>query len=313
MINIDSVSKRFGNQDAVRDVSFTIQNGEIFGLIGPNGAGKTTTIRMIMNILAPDSGNILIDGTALREKDKERIGYLPEERGLYPKVKVGEVLLYLAELKGKEPERSQSRIDELLAYFDLSEWKDRKIEELSKGMSQKVQFIASIVHDPEVIIFDEPFSGLDPVSTDLVLRLIMELGEKGKTILFSTHLMEHAERICSSIFLINKGREVVQGKLDGIKERHGKRSVIIEYEGDGSFLHKLSGVKRVLQFPRYSELQLNEWTEPNMLLKEIVDKLTLSRFEVSYPSLHSIFISLIGNTAVSKGGPEATEGEDHNE
>jgi ABC-2 type transport system ATP-binding protein len=303
MIDVHAVTKQFGNRTVVDGISFQAAAGEIFGLIGPNGAGKTTTIRMIMNILAPDSGSILIGGSPLKEQDKERIGYLPEERGLYPKVTVEDMLLYLATLKGRSPADIRPRIHTLLEQFDLYDWRDKKIEELSKGMSQKVQFIGSIIHDPEIVIFDEPFSGLDPVSADMLLEMILEMGSRKKTILFSTHLMEHAEKICNRIFLINHGKEVVSGRTESIKEQFGKRTVIVEYDGDGEFMRDLSFVENITRYPRWIEVELTEGTPPDELLREIAGTVSVKRYELTTPSLHSIFIRLVG----SKEQPEPGE------
>lgn len=301
MIDVQAVTKQFGNRTVVDGISFQAAAGEIFGLIGPNGAGKTTTIRMIMNILAPDSGSILIGSSPLREQDKERIGYLPEERGLYPKVTVEDMLLYLATLKGRSPADIRPRIHTLLEQFDLYDWRDKKIEELSKGMSQKVQFIGSIIHDPEIVIFDEPFSGLDPVSADMLLEMILEMGSRNKTILFSTHLMEHAEKICNRIFLINHGKEVVSGRTESIKEQFGKRTIIVEYDGDGEFIRDLSFVENITRYPRWIEVELTEGTPPDELLKEITGTVSVKRYELTTPSLHSIFVRLVG----SKEQPDA--------
>lgn len=293
MLELKKVLKKFGNLTAVDGISFTAVPGEIFGLIGPNGAGKTTTIRMIMNIFAPDEGEILLNGRRMTEGDKERIGYLPEERGLYKKVTLGDMLLYLAELKGADKVRSRANIDAWLERLDLGEWKDRKIEELSKGMSQKVQFIATLVHDPEILFFDEPFSGLDPVSSDLLLGAIEELGRQGKIILFSTHLMENAERICGRIFLINKGKEVASGTMGEIKERYGRRAVILECDGDTQFLDRLPEVGSIRRYPRWLEIELAEQGDPDSLLQKIAGRVSVKKFERAAPSLHKIFIDLV--------------------
>ncbi len=293
MLELKNVTKKFGDLTAVDGISFTAVPGEIFGLIGPNGAGKTTTIRMIMNIFAPDEGEILLNGRRMTGQDKERIGYLPEERGLYKKVTVGDMLLYLAELKGAERSRSRASIDAWLERLDLGEWKDRKIEELSKGMSQKVQFIATLVHDPEILFFDEPFSGLDPVSSDLLLGAIEELGRQGKIILFSTHLMENAEKICRRIFLINKGREVASGTMGEIKEKYGRRAVILECDGDTQFIDRLPEAGSIRRYPRWLEIELAEEGDPNALLQKIAGKVSVKKFERAAPSLHKIFIDLV--------------------
>ncbi len=307
MIEVKNISKTFGDTKAVQDVGFTAQKGEIFGLIGPNGAGKTTCIRMIMNILMPDTGAILFDGTPIREEEKERIGYLPEERGLYKKVKVNEMLRYLSDLKRNDGARNQKNIDFWLERFDLTEWKYRKIEELSKGMSQKVQFISSVAHDPELMFFDEPFSGLDPVSSDMLRDSIQELGRQGRTILFSTHIMEHAEKICNRIFIINKGREVIQGETGNIKDTYGTRSVIIEFDGDGEFIESLPMVESVTRYPRYLEARLRDGRNADELLQAVAGKISIRRFELAAPSLHNIFVQLVG-----KRPEEAEERESEN-
>lgn len=294
MIEVKSIKKTFGDITAVSDISFTANRNEIFGLIGPNGAGKSTTIRMIMNILAPDDGQILFDGNPIQEKDKERIGYLPEERGLYKKVKVNEMLIYLAKLKNADIQESQERIDYWLDRFDLMQWKEAKIEELSKGMGQKVQFIASMAHDPELIFLDEPFAGLDPVSSDQLRDSILDLGKQGKTILFSTHIMEHAEKICNSIFLINKGREVISGRVEDVKDTHGKKSVIVEFDGNSEFVKDLAMVKKVITYPRYLEIELTDDGDPDVLLKKLVDNVSVRKFEITTPSLHKIFVDRVG-------------------
>ena len=297
MIEVKNVTKSFDSVTAVQDVSFTTEPGEIFGLIGPNGAGKSTTIRMIMNILAPDSGSILFEGRPIAEKDKDRIGYLPEERGLYKKVKVNDMLLYLGELKGRERDRLQKNIDYWLDRFDLLDWKMKPISELSKGMSQKVQFIAAVAHEPAILFFDEPFAGLDPVSSDLLRESIIELSRSGKTVLFSTHIMEQAERLCNRIFLIDKGRKVVYGSVDEIKDAHGSNTVAVEYDGDGSFINGLPQVVGATTYQRWIELQLADGADPDDLLKALVGRISIRRFEVKAPSLHNIFINLVGPEA----------------
>lgn len=293
MIELKNVKKTYGNLTAVDQISFTSGQGEIFGLLGPNGAGKTTTIRMIMNIIAPDAGTILFDGKPLSEGYKEKIGYLPEERGLYKKSKVGELLLYLGKLKGRSPDMLQGQIDSWLEVFGLSQWKHRKIEELSKGMAQKVQFIASVVHDPDIVFFDEPFSGLDPVSTDTLREAIHTMAMQGKTVLFSTHIMEQAEKICSRILLINNGRQVVYGSLDEIKDRYGHRTVNVEFSGDGSFIKGLPGVEKVVSYPKYVEITLKDDADADTILPSLAGRISVRKFEIVAPSLHNIFIDLV--------------------
>ena len=284
-------------------VSFRTRPGDIFGLIGPNGAGKSTTIRMIMNILAPDSGEILFDGRPIREKDKERIGYLPEERGLYKKVKVNDVLRYLGSLKTDDKDGLQRNIDTWLEKFGLADWNNKPVETLSKGMSQKVQFIAAVAHDPEIIFFDEPFSGLDPVSSELLKDSILHLGRQGKTILFSTHIMDHAEKICGQIFLINRGKKLLSGSLEEIKKTYGRNVVTLEFSGDGGFIKELPGVENTIDYPRYCEVQLTEGHSPDRLLKDICGRISLRKFEVQAPSLHKIFIGMVKESEnQSQGG-----------
>jgi ABC-type uncharacterized transport system ATPase subunit len=294
MIELRSVSKSFGAVKAVEEVSFATREGEIFGLLGPNGAGKSTTIKMIMNILAPDSGEILFNGRPLVEADKDRIGYLPEERGLYRKVKIDEMLLYLASLKNADRGAAEKSLDAWLERFELSEWKKRTPESLSKGMAQKVQFIAAVLHDPELIFLDEPFSGLDPVSTDVMREVVVELGERGKTIVFSTHTMDVAEKICSRILIIDHGREVISGSLDEIKTRLGRNSVVVEFDG-ALDMQALSGmVNDVIRYPRWVEMELADGTSPQTLLKTLVGQVAVRRFEAMAPSLHKIFVHLVG-------------------
>lgn len=295
LIELRSVSKSFGRVTVVDNVSFATREGEILGLLGPNGAGKSTIIKMIMNIIAPDSGAILFNGEPIREQDKDRIGYLPEERGLYRKVKINEMLLYFASLKNAKRQTAEKRLDEWLARFDLLEWKSSTPEMLSKGMAQKVQFIASILHDPEFIFLDEPFSGLDPVNADVMKEAILELGGGGKTIVFSTHNMEIAEKICSRIIIMDKGRELISGSLADIKSRYGRNTVIVEFDGVIDFGPLAGTVRKVSRFPRWLELDLVDGSSSQILLRLLLDQVSVRRFEVVSPSLHAIFVELLGN------------------
>ncbi len=279
---------------AVAGLSFEARPGEIFGLIGPNGAGKSTTIRMIMNIIAPDSGTIRFDGSPLSEADKDRIGYLPEERGLYRKAKLGEVLEYLAAIKGAKPALYRPSIDAWLERFGLSEWKNRKVQELSKGMAQKAQFIAAVAHNPSAVFFDEPFSGLDPLAQDELLAVMVELKQKGATVLFSTHIMEHAEKICERILLMDKGKEVVYGSMADIKAQYGRNAVQLEFDGDASFVAGLDFVESVVSYPRWIEVELKEDADPDALFRALAGRLRVRRFETVAPSLHKIFVRLVG-------------------
>ncbi len=297
MIEAKEVVKRFENVTAVAGISLRAEPGEILGLIGPNGAGKSTTIRMIMNIIAPDSGQVLFDGRPIREEDKDRIGYLPEERGLYKKTKVADMLRYLARVKGAAASAAEQEIDAWLKRFGLSGWKDRKLDELSKGMAQKVQFIGAVAHRPSIVLFDEPFSGLDPVSAEILLEAMVALRDEGRTVLFSTHIMEHAERICNRIMLIDKGRQVAYGAMADIKARFGADSVALEYDGDGGFIAGLPYVRGVTAFPRYQEVELASAEDADKLLREVAGKIRIRRFELIQPSLHTIFLKLVGGKA----------------
>lgn len=292
-LELKSVTKRFGNLVAVSDLSLSVPSGSIYGILGPNGAGKTTTIRMIMNIFAPDEGEIEILGERMTEDTKNFIGYLPEERGLYPKMQTIELLVYFGELKGVSKRDAEKRGKELLERVGLSEWGNRKIEELSKGMQQKVQFISTIIHDPKIVILDEPFSGLDPLNTEVLKELMMELKKEGKTILFSTHLMEHAEKLCDYVALINKGKEVLDGPLSEIKRNFGRNIISIEIEGDGSHLYSIPSIIDRYEFGNRIELEMKEGEDPFEILKFIMEKVKVKKFEISEASLNHIFIKVV--------------------
>ncbi len=302
MIELKNVQKRFGTLHAVDGLSFSAAPGEIFGLLGPNGAGKSTTIKMIMNILAPDSGEILFDGHRLGEKDKDSIGYLPEERGLYRKLTVEDMLLYLAGLKNAEAAAAKRRVGEWLERFDLAGWKKRKCEELSKGMAQKAQFVAAVAHDPSFLFLDEPFSGLDPISMDVMREAVLEIGRKGTLILFSTHNMEVAERLCSRILIMDHGREVVSGPLAEIKGRYGTNSAVVEFDGDLDVSRLASLAANVSRYPRWVEIELADGATPRQLLSALLEQVSVRRFEMTAPSLHRIFVEKLG-------GREAADNE----
>jgi ABC-2 type transport system ATP-binding protein len=294
VFTVENVFKSYANVRAVDGLSFKTEAGEIFGLIGPNGAGKSTTIRMIMNIIAPDSGQIRFDGKPLSEADKAKIGYLPEERGLYGKAKVGEVLEYLAALKGAKRADARDSIRYWLERFGIAEWKNRKVSELSKGMAQKAQFISAIAHHPSAVLFDEPFSGLDPLAQDELLAAIVELKKNGVTVLFSTHIMEHAEKICERILLVDKGREILYGTVSDIKTKYGRNAVQLEFDGDGAFVGDLDFVASVNAYPRWIEVELAEGADPSALFNAVAGRLRVRRFEAVSPSLHKIFVRLVG-------------------
>ena len=290
MIDVCNVFKRYGDHLAVNGVSLRAHPGEIFGLLGPNGAGKTTIIRMIMNILIPDSGEVLFDGVALAEADKNRIGYLPEERGLYRRQTVNEVLTYLASLKGMSSRLSMLAARSWLSRFDLSDCCNRRIDQLSKGMAQKVQFIAAVIHDPEIVFFDEPFAGIDPISSDVLRAALLELVDAGKTVFFSTHLMEHAERICNRVHIVDNGKTVLDGPLSEIKDRFGGRTIQLETDGDASYLRDDPAVLNLSIFPNYYEIELSEGVVPDQILERLLGRVRIRRFEVVSPSLHTIFV-----------------------
>jgi len=294
-LKIENISKRFGDFYAVKHLTFTIPEGTIYSLLGPNGAGKTTTIRMVMNIIIPDEGSIRILDQKMDEDMKKRIGYLPEDRGLYPKMKVGELLLFLAELKALQRQEARRRIDNWLERFELAEWKFKKVEELSRGMQQKIQFIATVIHEPDLIILDEPFGGLDPVNTKLLKDIMLEMKQKGRTIIFSTHRMEQVEMISDKICLINKAERVLEGDLNQIKQQYGKNTVILDYVGEASFIKGLPEVEKIDDYGKFMEIKMKEQSDPQDLLNKLVDKIRINKFEVREPTLNAIFIEKVGD------------------
>ncbi|GAB1454925.1 ATP-binding cassette domain-containing protein [Spirochaetota bacterium] len=305
MLSVDAVVKVYDTIRAVDGLSFTAKAGEIFGLIGPNGSGKTTTIRMIMNVIAPDQGSIRFDDLPFSETMKSRIGYLPEERGLNKKVKVMDMLVYLAVLKGMKAQDARVSAETWLDRFGLGEWKSKKVETLSKGMAQKVQFIGSVVHDPDLVLFDEPFSGLDPVSQDTLLEVVLDLKRQGKTVILSTHVMEQAERLCDHILLVRKGRELVTGSLSQLKAGFGTNSVQIEFDGDASFISSLPCVGAVRNLPHWIEAELKPGHISDELLTAVAGRLRIRRYQLMEPSLHAIFVHLVeANEPVFTGNLE---------
>ncbi|MGD9142508.1 MAG: ATP-binding cassette domain-containing protein [Dehalococcoidia bacterium] len=291
-LEISGISKRFADTNVVDNVSFTVALGEIFGLIGPNGAGKTTTIRMIMDIIQPDSGTIKALGESLGEKNKDRIGYLPEERGLYKKLSVIQSIEYIAALKGMPRDKSRERAGTLLKMVDLLPHQNKKIEELSRGMSQLVQFMITIIHEPEMIILDEPFANLDPVNTELLKEIILQLKAEGKSIILSTHRMNEIEELCDRVFMISKGRGVLYGELAEIKSRYRRNSVFLEYDGE---LKELDGVTRRNDRQGATELVLDEEVTPQEILEKLLQMgIIVNRYEVSTPPLNDIFLQVVG-------------------
>ena len=298
VLEVKSISKSFGNLRAVDNISFLMEEGTVFGLLGPNGAGKTTTIRMIMNIIIPDSGNVMVMGENNSKNTMNYIGYLPEERGIYRKMKVGEVLIFLSELKSMNRHEAKKQIDYWLKRLELIDWKKKKIEELSKGMQQKLQFIATILHKPKLLILDEPFLGLDPINTNLIKEIILEMKKQGTTIIFSTHLMDSAEKLCDEIMLINKGKNILSGKLSDIKKGFGKKNIHLEYDGKDDFLTKSGMIKKFDNFGNYVEVQLKKDTNPQDFLNEIVNSIAIKKFEIVEPSLNDIFIESVSNSKI---------------
>lgn len=294
-IEIKAVTKSYGDFTAVNSLSLEVAKGSIFGLLGPNGAGKTTTIRMIVSITFPDQGEIKIFGQQLTPKMQERIGYLPEERGLYKKMKVRDQLYFLGGLKGL----SKKELDKKVLYWaerlQIDSWLDKKTEELSKGMQQKIQFIATVLHSPELIILDEPFSGLDPVNANLLIEVIQELKSAGSTIILSTHVMEQVERLCDDICLINKSRKVLAGNLKAIKRSFAINKVAFSYEGKSDFLSDNTLVKSNVTYASHIEVELNDGASPQELLRQAIDSgVSINRFELMEPSLNEIFIKKVG-------------------
>ena len=294
-IRIHGVTKSYAGHVAVKDLSLTVPRGSVFGLLGPNGAGKTTTLRMVMDILAPDSGTIEILGRPADRAVRDRIGYMPEERGLYPRMVLDEQLLFLAEIKGTPRAEARRRLPAWLERMGLAQWSRRKVIELSKGMQQKAQLVASLLHEPEVLILDEPMSGLDPLGADLVRGVLLEQRRLGRTIVLSSHQMETVERLCDSIGLINRGEKLLEGPLSEVKSRHPRNTIVLSYDGDGGFLAGLPGVREVSEFGRYVEVRMAEGGDPQAVLREAAARLRLSRFEVVEPSLHDIFVAAVAS------------------
>ncbi len=294
VLEVKNISKSFGNLKAVDDVSFSLEQGVVFGLIGPNGAGKTTTIRMIMSIIIPDTGSVVVLGNSDSRTATDVIGYLPEERGMYRKMKVKNLLCFLTELKKVPRKEALKSIDFWLERIELSGWKDRKIEELSKGMQQKIQFIGTVLHNPKLLILDEPFGGLDPINQNLIKDILLELKNKGSTIIFSTHVMESAEKLCEEIFMINKSRKVFDGRLVDIKHKFGKKNLLVEYEGNNNFL-KSSEIAKFDDYGNSVEIHLKNNGNAQKVLKEAVSAgTTIRTFAIKEPSLHDIFIDTVG-------------------
>jgi ABC-2 type transport system ATP-binding protein len=292
-IRLEGVRKAFDGYVAVRNLSLEIPKGSVFGLLGPNGAGKTTTLRMVMNVFSPDEGRVEIGGRPADVASRDRIGYMPEERGLYPRMVLTELLLFLAEIKGAPRREAARRLPAWLERLGLAEWGKRRVNELSKGMQQKAQFIATVLHEPDVLILDEPMSGLDPVGADLMREVLLDQRRQGKTLVLSSHQMETVERICDRVALLNRGEKILDGAVADVKAQHGRNAVVLAFDGDGSFLSGLPGVSRLTDFGRYVEIRLKEGADPQAVLREAAARLRLSRFEIVEPSLHDIFVERV--------------------
>jgi ABC-2 type transport system ATP-binding protein len=289
-LRVENIRKEYDGKVAVDGLSLGVPRGSIYGIIGPNGAGKTTTIRMIMDITAPDSGRIFVEDKVVDGDFRNRVGYLPEERGLYKKMTLQEVIIYMAELKEYPAAKAMLQVGPWLERMGLADYRLRKVEELSKGMQQKLQFITTVLHKPDILILDELFSGLDPLNIELIKEVLLDLKRSGTTILFSTHVMEQAEKLCDHICMISRGKKVLDGRLADVKAGFGRNSVQLEFEGDGSFIHQLPGVERVTDFNNYLELRLSDGSDPDIILRNLIGKVKVRRFAVVEPSLYDIFI-----------------------
>ncbi|MGQ0766462.1 MAG: ABC transporter ATP-binding protein [Gemmatimonadota bacterium] len=311
-VDIRSVTKRYAAHVAVRDLSLQVPRGSVYGLLGPNGAGKTTTIRMLLNIIAPDEGTIEVLGAPNRQQGiLDRVGYLPEERGLYRKMQVRRLLRFLAELKGVRGRDADSRIDEWLDRLSLrtseKDWGSAKVDELSRGMQQKVQFIGTLLHDPELVILDEPFSGLDPINAQALKDTVLDLRRRGRTVIFSTHLMDNAERMCDSVCIIARGEKVLDGKVAEVRQSHGTSTIALGLAGsaDESVSRVLADpklVRRVDDSNRFFEVELADGADAQLLLRRVLETgAIVERFEKVQPSLHQIFLQKVGAAGIEDG------------
>lgn len=295
-VELRNVRKCYDEFVAVSDLRLSVRAGGIYGLLGPNGAGKTSTIRMLMGITVPDAGQITVFGDPLSRAHMDQFGYLPEERGLYKKMKVLEHLIFLGQLKGLTAAEATKRATHWCERFEFSAWTGKKVEELSKGMQQKVQFIGAVLHDPRLIIMDEPFTGLDPANAMVLKDVLLEMAKAGKTILLSTHRMDQVERLCQSICLINHGHAVLEGDLSQIKARYGRHNVQIKYDGDSGFLEDKRLVQSYNDYGNYVEVRLAPGADSQDLLRLASSKARLDKFELMEPSLEEIFIDVVGKS-----------------
>lgn len=300
ILKITNVSKKFGDYHAVDNLTMQVKEGVIFGLLGPNGAGKTTTIRMITNIIFPDTGEILIMGEKINPELKNKIGYLPEERGLYKKNKVIEQLEYFGRLKGLTQKDANQRARFWLNKVGATGWETKKIEELSKGMAQKVQFVATVLHSPSLLILDEPFSGFDPINTELLKNIIMEMRANGTTIILSTHQMYQVEQLCDEILMINQGKVVLSGNLRDVKKQYGTNHVIIEFEGDGDFINNIENSKIIDKSSHRVEFRVDNYDEAQIVIKNAISNNKITKFDIQEPPLNEIFIDVVSKSIGEK-------------
>jgi ABC-2 type transport system ATP-binding protein len=302
IVEVKNVKKRFGDYLANNDITLNVESGKIFGLLGPNGAGKTTLIRMINNIYVPDEGSITVFGEPVSTNTQNRIAYLPEERGLYKKQKVLDQLIYFAQLKNIDKLEAKKRAEKWLIRFDAASWANKKIQDLSKGMAQKVQFISTLLHNPELLILDEPFSGFDPINAELIKEVILEQKNMGKTIILSTHVMHQVEQMCDDICLINKGKAILQGNVREIKKSFGRDTILLEFEGDASFVSDNASLKIVNQTSRNFELKIiDDKFDAQAFLSYLNEHLTVYKFELVEPSFNEIFIQSVKSSEVEVG------------
>ena len=293
-LEIKNISKHFGDNVAVDDLNVEIPEGEIFGLLGGNGAGKTTTFRIILGLLNATEGNVLYNGKKIDYSVTDYIGYLPEERGLHPKLKVREQIQYLGKLKGMSGKEVDKQLDYWLEKFEVPENKNKKIEKLSKGNQQKIQVIASIIHNPSLIILDEPFSGLDPINVEILKRSVIEMKDKGATIIFSTHRMEHVEELCENVCILNKGRSVVAGNIDQIKSDFGQKEIVIEGDKDLAYIENMPGILSFKQVRKRVTIKIEDESFAEPIFNEVIKQGYVKRFEVKEPSMNDIFIAKVG-------------------
>ena len=300
-LTLEHVNKSFGQLHVIKDLSMEVKEGSIFGFLGPNGAGKTTTMRMILDIIRPDSGSITWNGKDVREIPRHNLGYLPEERGLYPKVKVQDQLVFLARLNGLSKAAALEQLDEWLERFQIPQYRNMKVEELSKGNQQKIQFLATILHDPLILIMDEPFSGLDPVNANLLKEALLEMHRRGKTMIFSTHQLEQVEELCEDVVIIDQGQTIIRGSVREVKRQQGRNVVRLKLDNDPEalWLDTLEGVQVTKRRQDYIEMHIQSDLNPNLIVEEALRHGgVISRFELTEPSLTDIFIEYVGKTAL---------------